>query len=543
VAAVAGTTLLALSFAALSPAGRGQEEVLVIGSEFAPENLDPALTIDSLARAIAYATCMRLVDYPDRDGPAGARLVPEAAAAMPRVSRDGRTYSFRVRPGLRFSDGSPLTAASFSYAFERLFEPAMQSVAARSHGADDIVGARAKAEGRARRIAGLTARGDRLTIRLTRPSYDLLPRLATAGACPLPVGFPVDPAGVQDAPLPGSGPYYVAEYERGSEIVLRRNPYYRGSRPRKSAEIRITIGRSSAELQDAVERGEIDLVPNDIFTTGLADLIDRYGVNGNRLFLKPSPATFYLVVNTRSPLFRGNPALRRAIGFALDRPALVRLGGPPSAARPSDQLLPSTLRGFVDSGIFPLDGPALATARRLARGNVRAGRALLYVGASPRGQATGRILQRDLGRIGLRVDVRAAARPVMLIRLALPTERWDLAVFSWFQDWADPGEFLIPILHGRSIPALAAWNDVFLSWNYSRFDDAGVNARLDAAARLEGEARLRAFARIEADVLRRHAPVIPLYQPNEVIFVSERTGCVVYNPAAAALSYGSLCRR
>lgn len=541
VAAVAGATLLAL--AGLGATARDAPEgVLVIGSELAPENLDPALIADPYGTAIAYATCLKLVNYPDRAGRAGAMLVPEAASGLPRISRDGRTYTFTIREGLRFSDGSPLTAASYSYAFERLFEPAMQSVVLRSHAADDIVGARAKAEGRARRIAGMKARGNTLTIRLTRPAPDLLARLATPPACPLPVGFPVDPAGVQEAPLPGSGPYFVAEHDPGREIVLRRNPHYRGSRPRRSLEIRIRIG-SQAQLFDAVEAGEIDAVAVGPFPDRLPDLIGRYGVNRTRLFLEPQPDAFYLAVNTRSPLFRGNPALRRAIGFAVDRAEVVRQTGYPEAVEVTDQLLPSTMPGFVDANVFPVDAPALGTARRLARGSLRGGRATLYVTTSPVGQGVGRVVQRDLARIGLRVDVRSVARPVLLIRLALPTERWDLAFFSWLQDWADPGEFLIPLLHGQSIPSGTPWNDIFLSWNYSRFDDAAVNARLDAAARLTGARRHREFARIEADVLRRDAPVIPLFRSRQVIFVSAGTGCVVYNPAAIALSYGSLCRR
>ena len=70
---------------------------------------------------LLYATCAKLLNYPDSAGPAGARLRPEVAAAMPTVSRDGRTYTFRIRPGFRFSPPSnePVTAETFRHTIER----------------------------------------------------------------------------------------------------------------------------------------------------------------------------------------------------------------------------------------------------------------------------------------------------------------------------------------------------------------------------------------------------------------------------------------
>src|SRR5689334_3503518 len=81
--------------------------------------VDPALGADNLSGQVGLATCARLVGYPDRNGAAGGRIVPDAATGLPRVSSGGRVYTFTVRNGWRFSDGSPLTAASFRRAYER----------------------------------------------------------------------------------------------------------------------------------------------------------------------------------------------------------------------------------------------------------------------------------------------------------------------------------------------------------------------------------------------------------------------------------------
>ena len=74
-----------------------------------------------------YTTSMQLVGFPEKAGAAGSQLYPEAATAFPTVSKDGKTYTFHIRPGLKFSDGSPVTAASFQRAWERILSPKMGS--------------------------------------------------------------------------------------------------------------------------------------------------------------------------------------------------------------------------------------------------------------------------------------------------------------------------------------------------------------------------------------------------------------------------------
>ena len=118
-----------------------------------------------------FATNMALLSYPDKPGLEGSRLVPEAATGLPRVSSDGKTYTFTVRKGIRFSDGSAVTAAAFKRAFERAADPKQASPAiAFMH---TVVGADARNEGKAGSISGVTAKGQTLTVRLTRRRPDV----------------------------------------------------------------------------------------------------------------------------------------------------------------------------------------------------------------------------------------------------------------------------------------------------------------------------------------------------------------------------------
>jgi YVTN family beta-propeller protein len=216
---------------------------------------DPAVmgSFGNAARQLEYATCAKLLDYPDRPAPLGARMVPEVAAAPPRVSDGGRTYTFTVRPGYRFSPPSnrPVTAHAFQRAIERVLKgPASSDIA-------DIVGTRAYRAGRTTHVAGISATARTLTIRLVRPSPSLPARIAMPDFCAVPPETPVRPGGLKQ-PIPSAGPYYIVAHTPGSELVLRRNPNYRGPRPRRLDEIDYHFGATVQQGSALVEAGRAD---------------------------------------------------------------------------------------------------------------------------------------------------------------------------------------------------------------------------------------------------------------------------------------------
>src|SRR5262249_52046991 len=165
--------------------------------------LDPALAQSPEAWELEYATCAKLLDYPPRSGYRGTRLVPEVATALPSISPDRLTYTFHVRPGWRFSDGSPVTAASFPRTFERARSPELVSPA------DTYL----------REVRSWQASGNTLTIRLSRVAPDFVQRLALPYFCAVPTWAPND----QRDDLPSAGPFAIGSYHRGRSLVLGRN--------------------------------------------------------------------------------------------------------------------------------------------------------------------------------------------------------------------------------------------------------------------------------------------------------------------------------
>ncbi len=163
---------------------------------------DPALDYLSTGWEIEYATCLKLLNYPDANGAKGAQLVPEAAAGFPKVSNNGKTYDFTVNASFtKFSTGAPVTAANFKAAFDRDADPNMQSPALPFF--SDIVGADKSP------VSGVKVKGSHLIVNLTKPAPDFIARMAMPFFCAIPTNLAHDPNGVLT--LPAAGPYYIAD--------------------------------------------------------------------------------------------------------------------------------------------------------------------------------------------------------------------------------------------------------------------------------------------------------------------------------------------
>ena len=277
------------------------------------DSLDPAIAYTTITWQIEYATCARLYNHADAPPPSGYRLLPEIAASLPAVGKDGRSYTIPIRRGFRFSPPSNqvVTARTFKYSIERALNPKTRSFAVNFM--SDIVGARAFEQGHAAHIAGLVARRNSLLVRLERPVGDLAARLAMPFFCPVPLGTPIDFKGLTN--IPSAGPYYVSSYVPNRQIVLVRNPNYHGSRPRRSQTIRITPAATERDALQAVESNQEDAV---IDAGGHVGIPDRYR---NRLIRIPLPLVHYLALNTARPLF-AERRVRQAVALAVDRVAL-----------------------------------------------------------------------------------------------------------------------------------------------------------------------------------------------------------------------------
>jgi peptide/nickel transport system substrate-binding protein len=520
---------------AVSPSEGG---IAHVNSQTELDSLDPALAYLTTSWQLEYATCAKLLNYPDRPAPEGSRLEPEVAQALPRTSDGGKTYTFTIRPGFRFSPPSnePVTAATFKYVIERTLDRRMNSPARLFAG--DIAGEDAYEAGKAEHISGVIARGNQLTIKLVRASGDLPARLAMPFFCAVPLGTPVDAHGLRL--IPSAGPYYVASYEPGQGAVLKRNPNYVGGRPRHLAEIDVVTGVGRTQTVAQIESGTADYALDGVPAAADATLARRFGPGsraakaGHQSYFANTLAfTYFLALNTSRPLF-ASVNLRRAVNYAIDRTALARLGifSNRFPAEPTDQYLPPGIPGFRDVDIYPLT-PNVAAARKLARG--RRGRAVLYTcNASPCEQST-QIIKSDLKAIGIDVEVHAFPLNVLFGKIGTRGEPFDLATVGWAADYPDPADFLNLLLDGHSINDKA-------NVNYAYFNEPRYNQRLEAAARLSGPRRYRAYAGLDVALARNAAPWVALANPTSRDLFSRRMGWAVYQPEYG-IDLSALCTR
>jgi peptide/nickel transport system substrate-binding protein len=490
-------------------ANGGIVRVLLRASEI--NSIDPALEYTVASSVVLEPTCARLLTIPDH-AVRGTRLTPDVAVGYPRVSADGRTYTFTLRTGFRFSDGKRLDARGFARAIERTLPRRVKSPLAAY----------------TRDILRVVPRGDRLTIRLEHPVPDFPARVSTL--CAVPPNLPIDVEGI--GAYPAAGPYYVAKYRPGERILIRRNPFYGGSRPHHVDGFDIDLRAASyGEVLDAVERGRADwgwALPQFYFDRARG-LARRYGVNRSRFFVEPGYALRGYVLNSSRPLFRNNLPLRQAVNFAVDRGALRRAGGGAVESRLTDQYLPPTVPGFRDAHIYPLGGPDIARARQLARGHLRGGKALLFTVNTPAQLASAQSLKSNLARIGLNVTVKALPPAAYFGRLGA-AGGYDIGFMPWTGDYLDPSAYLNSLFDGRFIGES----------NWARFNSPEFNRRLRSGALLRGAARYAAYGALDATLARDGAPMVALDVATEPTLVSKRVGCVVLNPE---LDLTAMCLR
>jgi peptide/nickel transport system substrate-binding protein len=478
-------------------------------------SLDPALSYDE-AGALVDPTCARLMTYPDRSLSSGVRLEPEVAAGFPRASRNFRTFTFRLRPGFRFSDGTPVRADAFAHAFDRTLSLARES--GLSAYTRNIVGADRVLAGKSTSASGLVAHGLTLVVHLVRPTPDFPDQ--TTMFCAVSPTLPANPEGVPDGPA--AGPYYVAEYRAREKVVLKRNPYYGGKRPHHVDEFDVDLTPTApGEIVDRIERNDADwgwTVASAYAEPGRR-LVAKYGIGKSRFFLTPGFALYGFVLNSSRPLFRDNPQLRQAVNFAVDRTAIREVTGGLLATEPTDQYLSPRMRGHRDAHVYPLDKPDLQRARALARGHLRSGVAVLYAIKRTDHIAEAQRLKVELAKIGLRVRIELIPQGAYFGGLAQKGP-YDIGFEPIEPDYLDPYAVLNQLFDGQFIGGN----------NWSRFDSPEYNRLLRRAASLTGKARYAAYGALDGKIARDAAPMIAISFSKTPTLVSNRVGCIVLRP-------------
>jgi YVTN family beta-propeller protein len=485
-----------------------------------------------------------LVGYRRTGGPGGDMLAPDLATALPAPANGGRTYTFHLRPGIRYSDGTPVKPEDFRHAIERVF--AINAGPATYYAG--LIGAAQceRTPGHCELAGGIVTsdQADTVTFNLTAPDPEFLYKLAFPLADAVPAGTPEHQVG--PVQLPATGPYMTQSFVPLHRWVLVRNPKFHQWSSQAQPDgypsrIILRLDIPPGPAVDTVEQNRADVLlspPPD----KIHELATRYA---RQLHSGPLGATIGLVLNTRVWPF-DVLAARQALNYAIDRARLIQMIGGPLMAQPTCQILPPATPGYqpyCPYTINPSPGggwtaPDLAKAEQLAQGSGTLGAKVTVVagafGTQIPAQATGRYLVSVLDQLGYRASLQLITDPNAYVqRLYDSRQRTQIGWFSWYQDYPAPSDFIRPLLTCRSfLPGSPGGN-----LNAAEFCDQRIDAQVTQALALQHRAPNTArglWANIDQEIVDQ-APWVPIYNPRSLVMLSERVGNYQFDPYFSVL--------
>jgi peptide/nickel transport system substrate-binding protein len=545
---VAGASLLvAASFASAGTASHAklkQGGIWKYGTTGASVQVDPQVAYITTAWWLEYATAAKLYNYPDKQGPAGSTLHPEVASGF-KVSKNGKTYTFTIRKGFKFSNGKPVTAKNFKYAIDRVANKQLASPGSTfitDPSGTNIVGALKVSNGQAQHVSGVVVKGQKLIIHLTKADGTFMSKItmpffqATSTSIPLTQEV-VTVHSAKD--LPSAGPYTYTRNDVNTLTSVRRNPYYKTGpgrhRPHNLKGLDVFWNQNEATLFNQVKANQIDedpVIPPD----QVQGVVNQYGKNKSRFWAKSINCTGYLPLNMSNHIFKNNLPLRQAINYAIERAPYVGQAGP-LAGDPWTHLFNPGVPGWRNVSLYKRN---LTTAKKLAKGHLRDGKITVYYRSSGSvNPAQAQIVRGDLISLGFQpsnITMKGFSGGNIYTAMGVKGNDADLGVsMGWCSDYPDPYDWINVLLYG---PAIQAENNN----NYSYMNVAKWNKKMAQAAKLVGPNRYKTYGALDLTIMKQVAPMAATRTYNNRYFFSNKvnTKSLVYQGIYQDFSIGAM---
>ena len=454
--------------------------------------LDPANETDGLSLNITSEVFENLVSFK----PGTFDVVPQIATSW-TSSADGKNWTFRLRPGLKFSDGTRLDAKAVKFNFDRwrLTKNKYHGSLSYPYWASQFGGFDGKSV-----VADVLAPApDRVTMRLRTPLGPFLRNLAMPSfAIASPDALMKDPQGFHLKPV-SSGPYEIAEWVKDDHITLVANPNWDGGTVAYSTVIMRDIPDQSSSVL-SMKKGDIDMLidprPDDA-----KDLAQQKGVT---LYRQPSNNLTYLALNMDKKPF-DNVLVRRAIGYAIDKAAIAKsfyaLG-----AQVADNWTPPGMLG-ENSAVKAYPHDAAQARKLLAQAGLPNGFATeLFYPTSPRPympepQRMAEAVQANLREIGVTVTLQPYEFGIFLQKVR--NGEHPMCLIGWTGDNGDPDNFMYDILDQDSAVKGQAQN-------YTFWRDPAFHTLMLAGQQTLDEKKRAAIYRQANAMIHEQAPAIPI---------------------------------
>jgi peptide/nickel transport system substrate-binding protein len=486
---------------------------------------------------ILHMTNDGLMGFAQVAGAAGTALVPDLATSTPTPTNGGKTYTFTLRPGIKFSNGAAVTASDVAFTIKREFTLPGPGVSfyASIEGGQTCLAHPAQCNLSKGIVTNNAART--VVFHLSAPDPNFLEELALPFAYVVPTGTPNKDIGTN--PLPATGPYMIKSFQPNKEMELVRNPDFTqwsaaaqpAGNPNK---IVMKIGLAAEDEVTQVENGQADWMYDQPPADRLNELATKYA---SQIHIDTTPNQYYMAMDTRAAPFN-NLKVRQALNFATDRQAIVKIVGGSRLAQPSCQILPPNFPGYVANCPYTANpgttwtAPDMAKAKQLIAASGTKGQKVVVVGTSD--ETTKSIdlyFVSLLQQLGYKASLKTLSSTVEYPYIEDSKNKPQLSFSYWSPDYSAAADFLNVEIGCAGFHAAST-----ASPNLSEFCDPAIQ-RMTAKALTTQQTNPTAanaqWAQIDKAVTAQ-APQITLYTANRLDFVSSRVGNFQWTPAVTS---------
>jgi oligopeptide transport system substrate-binding protein len=473
--------------------------------------LDPAIGYDWQNWSMIKSLFDGLMDYE----PGTTNLKPDLAESY-EISPDGKTFTFKLRHGVKFHNGREMTADDVKYSLDRVTNPKTQSPGAGFFGSikgyDDV------AAGKATSLSGVTV-VDPYTVKfeLTRPDATFLHVMAINFAHVVPKEE-VEKYGADFGKHPvGTGAFKLAEWTLGQRIVFERNPDYWHKGLPHLDKITFEIGQEPIVALLRLQKGEIDVpgdgIPPAKFQEVMADPEQKARVvEGGQLH------TGYVTMNTTMAPF-DNVKVRQAVNMALNKARIIQIIN--GRAVPANQPLPPSMPGYdKEYKGYPYD-VAKAKALLAEAGHPDGFDTQLFAMNTDPNPRIAQAIQQDLAAVGIKASIQSLAQANVIAaggdKAGAPMI-WSGGM-AWIADFPDPSNFYGPILGcAGAVPG---------GWNWSWYCNKDLDAKAAEADSVVDPAKAGERDKMWSaiyDKVMEDAPWAPVFNEQRFTMKSARMG-------------------
>ncbi|MGV1760760.1 ABC transporter substrate-binding protein [Rhizobium sp. A22-96] len=473
--------------------------------------LDPAIGYDWVNWSMIKSLFSRLMDYE----PGTAKLVPSLAESF-TVSPDGQTYTFKLRKGVKFSNGREVVASDVKYSIERAVNPKTQGPGAGFFGA--IKGYDDMSAGKADNLPGIEAPdASTVVFHLSRPDATFLHVLAINFASVVPKEA-VEAANGDFGKKPvGSGTFVLKDWTIGQKLVFERNKDYFAKDVPHVDSFTVEVGQEPLVALLRLQKGEVDIVGDGIPPAKFLEI--KNSPDGANMIVDGEQLhTGYITLNTRVKPF-DNLKVREAVNMAVNKDRITRILN--GRATPANQVLPPLMPGYDKSFQGFAYDVKKAKALLAEAGYADGFSTVLYSTNTDPQPRIAQSIQQDLAAVGIKAEVRALAQANVISAGGTEGEApmiWSGGM-AWIADFPDPSNFYGPILGcSGAVPG---------GWNWSWYCNKALDERAVAADSMSDPAKVverqAAWGKIFTDIMA-DAPWVPVINERRVVAKSPRMG-------------------